>query len=60
MRTTWNFNTADQLVFGQNAIDELGERTRQPGVRRMLVVTDETLVGAGLAERHRPLGGRPG
>ena len=31
MRTTWNFNTAGQVVFGQNAIDELGDRTQQMG-----------------------------
>ena len=53
MRTTWNFNTAGQVVFGQNAIDELGERTQQMGARRLLIVTDKTLVGAGLVERVR-------
>ena len=51
MRTTWNFNTAGQLVFGRQAIDQIGEKAQQLGARRLLLVTDETLVGAGLVDR---------
>ncbi|MBB75603.1 MAG: alcohol dehydrogenase [Planctomycetaceae bacterium] len=51
MRTTWNFNTAGQLVFGRNAIEQIGDRVRQMGARRVLLVTDQTLVEAGLVDR---------
>tara|TARA_B100000686_G_scaffold96384_1_gene103046 strand:- start:1 stop:1206 length:1206 start_codon:yes stop_codon:yes gene_type:complete len=51
MRTTWNFNTAGQLVFGRNAVDQIGDRVRQMGARRLLLVTDQTLLDAGLVDR---------
>ena len=51
MRTTWNFNTAGQLVFGRNAVDQIGDRVRQMGARRVLLVTDQTLLDAGLVDR---------
>ena len=51
MRTTWNFNTAGQLVFGRNAVDQIGDRVRQIGARRGLRVTDQTLLDAGLVDR---------
>ena len=51
MRTTWNFNTAGQLVFGRNAVDQIGDRVRQMGARRVLLVTDQMLLDAGLVDR---------
>ncbi|HAA67521.1 MAG: alcohol dehydrogenase [Planctomycetaceae bacterium] len=51
MRTTWNFNTAGQLVFGRNAVDQIGDRVREMGARRLLLVTDQTLLEAGLVDR---------
>ena len=51
MRTTWNFNTAGQLVFGRNAVDQIGDRVRQMGARRVLLVTDQTLLDEGLVDR---------
>ena len=51
MRTTWNFNTAGQLVFGRNAVDQIGDCVRQMGARRVLLVTDQTLLDAGLVDR---------
>ena len=51
MRTTWNFNTAGQLVFGRNAVDQIGDRVREMGARRLLLVTDQTLLQAGLVDR---------
>lgn len=51
MRTTWNFHTAGQLLFGREATLQLGEATRRLAVGRVLVVTDKTLVQAGLVDR---------
>ena len=51
MRTTWNFNTAGQLVFGRGAIDQLGEIANRLGVKRALVITDGPLVKVGLVDR---------
>ena len=51
MRTTWNFNTAGQLVFGRNAVDQIGDRVREMGARRLLLVTDQTLLETGLVDR---------
>ena len=51
MRTTWNFNTAGQLVFGRNAVDQIGDRVREMGAPRLLLVTDQTLLEAGLVDR---------
>lgn len=51
MRTTWNFYSAGQLVFGRGAARELGPLVARRGWRRVLVVTDQTLVSAGVVER---------
>jgi alcohol dehydrogenase len=51
MRTTWTFHTAGQLLFGRNAVAQLGEIVRLLGGRRCLVVTDETLASVGVVER---------
>ena len=53
MRTVWNFNTAGQLVFGRGAADQLDEVTRRVGASRVLIVTDKSLVEAGLVDRIR-------
>jgi alcohol dehydrogenase class IV len=51
MRTVWTFHTAGQLVFGPNAVDQLSDIIPQLGARRVLIVTDKSLVDAGLSER---------
>jgi len=51
MRTTWNFYSAGQLVFGRGAVRELGDLAARRGWRRALVVTDRTLVHAGAVQR---------
>jgi alcohol dehydrogenase class IV len=51
MRETWTFHSAGQLLFGRNAVRHLGEVVRRLGARRVLLVTDPVLVGAGIAER---------
>lgn len=51
MRTTWTFASATQLVFGRGAAAQLGDSLRRWGVSRVLVVTDRTLIEAGIWER---------
>ena len=53
LRTTWTFNTAGQLLFGANAIDQLGEVAGRLRARRVLIVTDRPLVDAGVVDRVR-------
>jgi alcohol dehydrogenase class IV len=56
MRTTWTFHSAGQLVFGRDAVNQLGEIAARLGVKRALLVTDPILLKAGLVERlHAPL-----
>jgi alcohol dehydrogenase class IV len=56
MRTTWTFHTAGQLLFGRHATSQLGEVAQRIGAKRTLIVTDATLVKAGIAEQvHVPL-----
>ncbi len=53
MRTTWTFHSAGQLVFGSDAVQQLGELAAPLGCKRVMVVTDRTLVAAGLYEAVR-------
>jgi alcohol dehydrogenase class IV len=53
MRTTWTFHSAGQLLFGRDAVGQLGEVAGRLGARRVLIVTDPALVKAGVAERVR-------
>jgi alcohol dehydrogenase class IV len=48
MRTSWNFNSAGQIVFGSGAARQLGEICHRLGLTRVLIVTDERLVAAGV------------
>ncbi len=50
MRTTWNFFTPGQLVWGRGAVTQLGDLLKRRGVEKALVVTDAVLVGAGVVE----------
>lgn len=51
MRTTWSFHTAGAIYFGKGATDQLGEIARELGSGHALLVTDKTLVKAGLADQ---------
>ncbi len=51
MRTTWTFHSAGTLCFGQNAVAQLGEIARRLAAQRVLIVTDQILVRAGLLEK---------
>jgi alcohol dehydrogenase class IV len=53
MRETWTFHSAGQIVFGRNAVRQLGEIAVRLGARRALIVTDPILTRGGLAERVR-------
>jgi alcohol dehydrogenase class IV len=53
MRETWTFHTAGQFLFGRNAVRQLGEIAGRLGARRVLLVTDQILVRAGVADRVR-------
>lgn len=53
MRTTWTFHTAGQLVFGPGAVGELGQLVAALRLPRLLVVTDRSLIGAGVWEPAR-------
>jgi alcohol dehydrogenase class IV len=53
MRETWTFHSAGQLLFGRNAIHQLGEMALRLGAKRVLIVTDPVLAKTGLVERVR-------
>jgi alcohol dehydrogenase class IV len=56
MRTTWTFHSAGQLLFGRDAVTQLGEVAQRLKAKRALIVTDAILLQAGLAQRvERPL-----
>jgi alcohol dehydrogenase class IV len=56
VRTVWTFHSAGQLVFGRNAVAQLGEIAARLPARRVLIVTDPVLLKAGLVETvRRPL-----
>jgi len=56
MRTVWTFHTAGEIVFGRDAVNQLGEVARRLQAKRVLVITDPILADAGLIDRvHGPL-----
>ena len=50
MRTTWTFHSAAHSCSGRGATKDIGALAVRHGIRRMLVVTDTTLVRAGLCQ----------
>lgn len=53
MRTTCCFHSAEQIVFGRDAVLQLGDIASRLNARRALIVTDLNLVEAGLPDRVR-------
>ncbi len=53
MRTTWTFHNAGQLLFGRGAVGQLGEIAQNLDAHRVLIITDKTLVDAGLVDQVR-------
>jgi alcohol dehydrogenase class IV len=50
MRDTWTFHSAGSLLFGRHAADKTGEVAARLGAKRVFVVTDTVLIGAGILE----------
>jgi alcohol dehydrogenase class IV len=56
MRTVWTFHSAGQIMFGRDAIEQLGDIATRLRAKKALIVTDPILEKAGLLERaRRPL-----
>jgi alcohol dehydrogenase class IV len=53
MPEIWTFHSAGQIIFGRNAIVQLGEIVEQLGVKRVFVVADANLAKNGLVDRVR-------
>ncbi len=51
MRTTWNFFSPGQIVFGNGAAAQVGELIARRRLERVFVVTDERLNVAGITSR---------
>ena len=47
----FDFQSSTRVVFGENALDQLGDLTKALGGRRVLVVTDPGIIKAGIAAR---------
>src|SRR5262245_40011882 len=59
MRTTFTFRSAGNLVFGRNAVRELGGVLDRLGSKRVFVVTDKTLARVGIVDQVKEAAGRP-
>ena len=55
MRTTWNFHSAGQIIFGRNAAAQIGDVASSLKAQRAFLVTDRTLVSFGLAAPLRTM-----
>jgi alcohol dehydrogenase class IV len=53
MRTTFTFNSAGQIIFGRDAVLQLGDVVRRLAASRVFVITDAVLANAGLVDRIR-------
>ncbi len=51
LRTVWTFHSASSIVFGRDAVKQLGEMAARLGGTRVLVVTDAILQKAGVLDR---------
>src|SRR5689334_411490 len=47
----WHFHSAGSLMFGRDSVRQLGTVCGRLRAARVFVVTDNTLVGAGLLDR---------
>ncbi len=48
---TWNFRTAGQLVFGRDAVTQLGDLLSPRKISRVFIVTDQNLAKAGVIDQ---------
>ena len=50
MRSHWRFSISGDLVFGRGVAQQVGSEVRRLGAQRVLIVTDQHLVKAGLLD----------
>ena len=50
MRGEWRFHTTREIIFGRGAVQRTGESVRRHGAGRVLLITDNSLLAAGLHE----------
>jgi alcohol dehydrogenase class IV len=48
MRGEWHFHSPAEIIFGRGVVQRTGEAVRRLGAGRVLLITDPTLVAAGL------------
>ena len=48
---SFNFQSSTRVVFGENALDQLGDLTKELGGGRVLLVTDPGIIRAGILDR---------
>lgn len=53
MRTTWTFHSAGQILFGRNAVRQLGDVAQRLQTKRAFVVADPILVRLGMVDTVR-------
>src|SRR4051812_38679454 len=53
MPQTWTFHSAGQIVFGPGAAASLGKIAARLRLKRVLIVTDQVLVKAGVVDQVR-------
>ena len=53
MRTVWTFHSAGQIVFGRDAVHQIGDIAARLRGKRALIVTDPILEKAGLVDKVR-------
>src|SRR5262249_1670911 len=53
MRTVWTFHGPGSLVFGRDAVHQLGDIAGHAGARRTLIITDPMPVKPGVVETVR-------
>lgn len=58
MRTTFTFRSTGHLVFGRNAVRELGPILDRLGSKRVFVVTDKVLAKVGIVDQVKEAAGR--
>jgi alcohol dehydrogenase len=50
MPSTWRFSTAGEILFGQNAAQQIGAEARFRNLTRAFIITDPNMVKAGLTD----------
>jgi alcohol dehydrogenase class IV len=53
MPESWSFHSAGQIIFGRNSVRQLGEVAEHLRAKRIFIVTDRVLEGAGILDRVR-------